>query len=271
VISACATSTIFLPWFIAADPASEWERAAEIMNTPDRLAENRRRGVAYAREWEAFEAGEGPRPEKRLQLEIFRALDNGSAQVSTHTQFYQVVLMTVTMAKELGFKFFIDHGSFGGYHAAAYAQAAGVDAILGPRMIATTRVNWQWDDNDTDGKVLGMAAEYQRRGHTAIGFNTDCVDNGAFNITPPQEELSLQAGMALRYGFDNPNLENLRALTIVPARTVGLGDRLGTLEVGKDADVLVLTGDVGDPRTSIEFVFTNGELVYDTERGDRRW
>jgi len=226
-----------------------------------------KRGIAYAKRWEAFEQGSGEEPEKDLELEIFRALYGKEAQVSTHTQMYQVVLMTITMvAQELGLDAFIDHGSFDGYRTAALAQAAGVQAILGPRMIASTFPGFI----DTDGKIIGMAAAYQERGHRVIGFNTDCIDEGVF-VTPPQEELSLQAGMSVRYGLENTNLESVRGLTINPAIAAGIEDRVGSLEPGKDADVLVISGDPGDPRTRVERVYTDGRVVYDSATERRRW
>jgi len=117
--------------------------------------------------------------------------------------------------------------------------------------------------------VLGVAAEYQKEGHTRIGFNTDCVDNG--NLSSGQEELQLQAGMAARYGFEHENAETVRGLTIVPAQASGIDGRVGSLEVGKDADVLVVTGDPNDPRNAVERVFQDGELVYCAERDGRRW
>ena len=234
------------------------------------------RGIAYAKRWAAWERGEGEKPEKDIQFEIFRHLYSKEVQVSTHTQMYQVVLMTVTLVrKQLGLDVFIDHGSFDGYKAGGIAAENDVPAILGPRAICTTyhvmHAVYGPMTNDTDGAIVGIAAQYQARGHRMIGFNTDCVDDGRLKITPPQEELSLQAGMAVRYGLKNLDLESLKGLTIVPAVTVGLGDRIGSLEPGKDADILVLTGDVADPRTSIEKVFTDGELVYDTTRDRRRW
>ena len=76
--------------------------------------------------------------------------------------------------------------------------------------------------------------------------------------------------MGVRYGFDNRNLDAVRGLTIVPATVAGIGDRLGSIEVGKDADMLVLTGDPSDPRTSVEMVLVEGEVAYDAEEG-RRW
>lgn len=230
-----------------------------------------RQGVAYAKRWEAYERGEGPKPEKNIRFEIFRDLRNNHTQVSTHTQWGQVVMMTVRMvAVEFGIRAYIDHGSFGGYLYGDYAQEHGVAAILGPRQVATFSPYGYYDGLDTDGRINGMAAEYQRRGHKAIGFNTDAVD-GAGYMTPPQEEISLQAAMAVRYGLDNANLESLRGLTIIPAETANLADRIGSLEPGKDADVLVLSGDVADPRSWVQRVYTDGELVYDHERDGRRW
>jgi imidazolonepropionase-like amidohydrolase len=118
--------------------------------------------------------------------------------------------------------------------------------------------------NDTDGKILGMAAEYQRGGVEMIGFNTDAP-------VIPQEELPLQAAVAVRYGFDNKQVQHVRGLTIVPAITAGLDHRLGSLEVGKDADFLVIAGDPADPRNAVSMTFIEGERVYDAERDERRW
>ncbi len=220
-----------------------------------------RRGVAYAKRWEAFESGEGPPPERDLQFEIFRSLRKNEAQVSTHTQIYQVVLMTVTMvAGEFDLPVFIDHGTFDGYRVAPLAQAAGVNAILGPRAIQAPRPPMV----DTDGAIVGVAAGYQSRGHKMIGFNTDAP-------VIPQEELPLQAAMGVRYGFDNSSMDAVRGLTIVPAMTVRIADRTGSLEVGKSADLIVTTGDPIDPRSSVEMVLQRGEVVYDTSKEVRRW
>jgi imidazolonepropionase-like amidohydrolase len=93
----------------------------------------------------------------------------------------------------------------------------------------------------------------------------------------PAEELFLQAGMAVRYGFEYENLETVRGLTIVPAVTagihvpVGTSHGVGSIEAGKDADIVVLSGDPADPRTYVQKVFTNGKCVYDMNRDRRRF
>ena len=228
------------------------------------------KGQAYAKRWEAFERGEGDKPDVDPQFEVFRPLFARETQVSTHTQFYQVVLTTITMLRvQFGLDVYIDHGTFGGFKAAELAEETGVPAIIGPRSIAMPIDFPLYEQLDTDGRVLGICAEYQARGHTMIGFNTDCIDGGGF--APAQEELSLQAAMALRYGMTNFDLESVRGLTIIPAMAAGLGDRIGSLETGKDADLILVEGDPADPRTKVTRVYTDGRLIYDIDRDGQLW
>jgi hypothetical protein len=220
-----------------------------------------RKGVAYAREWEAFEAGDGPRPQRRPQLDVFRALVAGEAQVSTHTQVYQLVMMSILMLKgELGFDTFIDHGEWGGWRTTPLAIEHGVAAICGPREIDTFASR----RSDTDGKVLSVAGGYQQSGLELVGFNTD-------SPVVPGETLPLQAAVGVRYGFDDADMQGVKGLTIVPATVAGIDHRVGSLEPGKDADVIVTDGDPVDPRSAVRLVFIEGRLVYDAEEAVRGW
>ncbi|MDE0916052.1 MAG: hypothetical protein OSB57_12825 [Planctomycetota bacterium] len=229
-----------------------------------------RRGVAYAMRWAAFEGGTGEKPERDLQFDIFRSLYKGEAQVSTHTQIYQVVLMTLTMVAE-NFKLpvYIDHGTFDGWRAAAKAQELGVHAILGPRGITMGMNSPGFASYDQDGAVFGVAAQYQNLGHQRVGFNTDCV--GPLGRGIAQEELGLQASMGVRYGFDNTQPYGIRGVTSVPAEAAGLDDRLGRVHPGLEADLVISTGDPTDPRCSVERVYQAGRLVYNTATQERRF
>ena len=212
------------------------------------------RGLAAARE--AERSGEPIDP----QWEIFASLADGTNQIAAHTQQYQVVYSTLRIVKqELGLDVFVDHGTMDGFHAAGLAQELGVPAILGPRSVSRKNNARRIDH---DGKTVGVAAAWQERGHTTIGFNTDAP-------VVAQEQLPLQAAMGARYGFDDSAMQTLRGLTIVPARTVQIDDRVGSLEVGKDADLIVVAGHPIDPRNRVEQVFVEGRLVYDAEEGQR--
>jgi imidazolonepropionase-like amidohydrolase len=224
-----------------------------------------RRGAAYARLWKDFEAGNGPKPEFQLQYEFFRELATLKVPVSVHTQLYQVVLMTITMIKgEFGLNVFTDHSEIGGWAAAPIAAKMGVPAIIGPRVIDTSRLGGWIGNLPTFDRIQGLAAGWQEGGQPLIGFNTDAP-------VIPQEELFLQAAMGVRYGMEIRNVDNVRGLTIVPAIVAGIDDRLGSLEAGKDADIVILTGDPCDPRTSVERVYVNGRLAYDPHTERRRF
>lgn len=221
-----------------------------------------RRGVAYAKRHEAFARGEGPEPAFDAQLEIYRHLRRNETQISAHTQVAQVVLSSIRILKvQNGLPTYIDHGTFDAFKIAHVAEREGVAAILGPRnMSAQLRSRGV----EHDGRFEGVAAGYQRAGHTQIGFNTDAP-------VIPAEELFLQAAVAVRFGFDDRSLDTVRGLTSVPARTAGIDHRLGTLEPGKDADLVAITGHPADPRNHVLAVWIEGQLVYDVDQHGRRF
>ena len=237
------------------------------------LREVLKRGKAYAERWKAWEDAHGSSdarsdpsaPEKNFDLEIFRALLDKKTQISTHTQIYQVVLMTLTMLrKEFGFDVYIDHGEMAGYKLAGLAAELGVPVISGPREIEVPTRGFINFTGSNPEAILGIAAEYQKRGAKMIGFNTDAP-------VIPEEELPIQATVSVHYGFKDEELQSVRGLTIIPATTAGIQKRVGSLEAGKDADVLVVTGDPIDPRNVIERVVIDGRTVYDTAKERRRW
>jgi imidazolonepropionase-like amidohydrolase len=238
-----------------ADNPKRWGYGMNRIMLNWQIRETLRRGKAHVRLERERAAAAGEEPSYDPQWEIFAALVDREAQISTHTQVAQVVAASVRiMALEAGLPMFIDHGSMDGYRVAGMARDAGVQAILGPRNFSSQNLG---RDIDHDGKIVGFAAEYQKAGHPAIGFNTDAP-------VIPAEELSLQAGIASRFGFLDDELQTIRGLTRVPAETVGMGGRIGSLRPGLDADIVVITGHPGDPRSSVEAVYVDGRLRYDT-------
>jgi imidazolonepropionase-like amidohydrolase len=59
-----------------------------------------------------------------------------------------------------------------------------------------------------------------------------------------------------------PYEEALKAITINPAKIIGVGERVGSLEKGKDADIRILSGDPLELKTKVEKVIIDGELVW---------
>ncbi len=224
-----------------------------------------RRGTNYAAKWTEYEKNGGERPEIDPQFETFRALMAKEAQISTHTQIYQVALKTLTMVHdELGIPVYIDHGTFDTWRLGQEIEDREIFAIVGPRAIdVPTRGFINWSGSNPE-RIQGCVAGYQEMGVTRIGFNTD-------SPVIPQEELPLQAAMGVRYGFDNSKMDAVRGLTIVPAMACGLDESLGSIEVGKIADLLWITGDPADPRSFVKAAWQSGESVYDTSEEKRLW
>ncbi len=95
-----------------------------------------------------------------------------------------------------------------------------------------------------------------------VGVNTDA---GVI----PEEELSYQASMAIRFGLDEDVA--LRGITISGAKAVGIDHRVGSLEEGKDADIVLWTGNPFDVRSHVVMTIVNGKVVYDTRKEPRRF
>ena len=116
---------------------------------------------------------------------------------------------------------------------------------------------------DTEhARIEGLAAGWYLGGVTDVGINTD-------SPVIPQEELFYQAAMAVRLGLD-PEVA-LRGITINPARAVGIDKQVGSLEKGKDADIVIWTGDPFDIRNFVTQTLINGKLVYDIRKEPRRF
>ena len=77
----------------------------------------------------------------------------------------------------------------------------------------------------------------------------------------PQKYLPLCAGLAVKAGMDE--FDALRAITINAAEHAGVGDRVGSLEAGKDADVVVTDGNPFEIETAVKAVFIDGNRVFE--------
>jgi len=74
----------------------------------------------------------------------------------------------------------------------------------------------------------------------------------------------LAGSYAIRGGLDEKDA--LEAITLRPAELLGMSHRLGSLEVGKDADIIILDGNPFDYRTYIDYTILNGQILYDKSK-----
>lgn len=213
-----------------------------------------REGQMYVRQWDDYAKGEASKPEFNLRLEYFKPLFHREIPVVVHTQQYQVIQSTIRILHdEMNLKVVIDHGTFDAYKIGKELVKRDIPVMAGPRGFLLDR---------DKGQVTGIVNEYEKRGVKVLGVNTDAP-------VIPQEELFFQATMAVRYGWSEERA--IRGLTIEVAKALMVDDRVGSLEVGKDADVVISTGSILDPRNYVTQVFIDGRSVYDTKKDRRRF
>ena len=217
------------------------------------LRETLRQGQEYAKKWADFNEGRTTeKPEVELRLEYMRAAFEGTITCVIHSQQYQVTMATLMMIHdEFSLKGAVHHGTFDSYRMGEEFAKRDFPAVLGPRNVCVDAIS---------GQVVGVLAGYYERGARYLIPTTDA---GVL----PEEELNLQAVYGVRYGW--PEDSGLMGLTIKAAEYLMIDDRVGSLEVGKDADIVVKNGPVIDPCSAVVKVFIDGKIVYDAAK-DRR-
>lgn len=199
-------------------------------------------------------AGDDPakRPDRDLGLEaVVEALD-GRRTIHFHTHRHDDIATVIRLAEEFGVRPVLHHLSDGGTMAGEIARA-GLSASV-------TMVD------SPGGKLEAMGASYAtpgllERAGAAVSIHTDdAITDSRF--------LLRSAAMAVRAGMTRNGA--LAALTIVPARQLGLEARIGSLVPGKDADFAVLSGDPFALATKVEETWVEGRKVFDLAR-DRRY
>jgi imidazolonepropionase-like amidohydrolase len=144
-------------------------------------------------------------------------------------------------------------GATYGWQLADTLAARHIPVIVGP----TTVLPATGDPYDMVYANPGVLA----RAGVQIAFRT--------NDAPDSRNLPYNAALATAYGLD-PD-EAMRALTINAARMFGVADRIGSLEAGKVANVIVATGDPLDVRTTMRYVFIRGQPMPFNDRHTREY
>lgn len=111
------------------------------------------------------------------------------------------------------------------------------------------------EDDDYDF-LFAAPAKMQQAG---IKFAISTGDTGQ-----EVRDLPYQAGLASAYGLSKD--EALKSVTIYPAQILGIADKVGSIEVGKMANIVVTDGDLLEARTNIKYLFINGRMLPLTSR-----
>lgn len=182
--------------------------------------------------------------DRDLDLEVLVRVLEGELVWDQHTHRHDDIVTAIRLAEEFGYRLVVNHGTEGGKIADVLAEKD-IPVIFGP--IITSRSKVELRDRSVR-QFADMAAAGVR-----LAITTD-------HPVVPINLLITQGSMAVREGA--PRQTVLEAMTINPARFLGLDDRIGSLEPGKDADVVVWSGDPLDVHQRVEHVVIDGDLVY---------
>jgi imidazolonepropionase-like amidohydrolase len=192
-----------------------------------------------------------PSPPKRdLKLEAVVPYLDGKKQIVLAAEEPSDLETAVGLAKEFNLKFVLNHISFT-QPVLDYVAGLKVPVIVGP-IYENPKPDERYD------AVYSLPAQLYKRG-VKIAF----ASYDAHQV----RNLPYQAGFAVAFGL--PYDEALKALTLNPAEMWGVADKLGSLDAGKTANIVVSTGDPLDVASDVKQVYIEGKAVPMTSRQTR--
>jgi len=188
---------------------------------------------------------EGKNPGFDMKLEAMAPVFEKGLPLKCHAHRADDILTSIRIAKEFGLKITLDHCTDGSLIADELAQE-GFAAFVGPTFGSKSKIELKNKSFDTPKDLVAAGVE--------ISIITD-------SPVIPEQYLAMCAGLAVNAGLDVQ--EAWKAITINPARQTGIGDRVGSLEPGKDGDVVIWTA---DPITTLGaeayVTIVDGKVVY---------
>ena len=200
----------------------------------------------YQAKRDAWEEGgqEGPAPPRDLGMEAVVRVLTGEDRIRAHVHQAHDILAIIRLSQEFDFSLAIHH-STEAYKVADDIAEAGIDVVGMPLF---TRIA-------LSDEVMATGTLMNEKG-VRFTFHTDDPVVGS-------KWQRGNAGLGIRYGMTEQDA--LEAVTINPAAIAGVEEQVGSLEVGKDADIVVLNGTWYEVSTLVTRVYVDGRVAYDRE------
>lgn len=212
------------------------------MTTAAKLREMLFNAQDYLKRKEAAE-DDSKLPKFDMKMEALIPVLKGEIPLKAHAHRADDICTAIRIAKEFNVKMTLEHCTEG-HLIPDVVVRSGFPAAVGPTLTNASKIELCNKTFDTPG-VLDRAG-------VQVSIITD-------SPVIPQQYLPLCAGLAIKAGMDP--FSALKAITINPAKHLGIEDRVGSLEVGKDADIVLTDGDPMVSDNHIITVVLNGEKV----------
>jgi imidazolonepropionase-like amidohydrolase len=182
--------------------------------------------------------------ERDLKLEALSRVLRREIPWRQHCHRADDIATAMRMAREFGYDLVIDHGTEA-YLLADQIAAASIPVVIGPLLTSRSKVELRNRSLANPGRLAAAGVR--------IAITTD-------HPVVPIHFLIHQATLAVKEGLDP--VTALRAVTIHPAQVIGCADRIGSLSAGKDADLVIWSGDPLDVMSRAERAYLDGREIY---------
>jgi len=183
-------------------------------------------------------------PEFDIKMEALAKVIKKEIPLKAHAHRADDILTALRIAKEFDVDITLEHCTEGHLIVDYLKEGIQKGIILGPALSNRSKVELQNLTFETPG-ILSKAG-------LKVAIMTD-------HPVIPLQYLPVCAGLAARAGMEEE--EALKAITINAAEVLGIADKLGSLEVGKDADIVMYSGHPFDLRSKVELVMVNGKII----------
>ncbi len=213
------------------------------MSTAALIREALQKATIYMKQLEAAGDDISKRPAYDAKSEALLPVLRREIPLKAHAHQANDIFTALRIAKEFNLDITLEHVTEGHLIVDELAKE-NVPLAVGPLFWHATKFELQNRSNATPGILAAAGCQ--------VSIITDAT-------VIPQEFLPMCAGLAVRSGMDE--YEALKAITINPAKHIGIADRVGTLEIGKDADIVITNGNPFSTETQIQYVFIDGEQI----------
>jgi len=184
------------------------------------------------------------RPPYNMKWEALIPVLKGEIPLKAHAHASDDIFAALRIAKEFHVKITLEHVTEGHLIADELAKE-NVMMAVGPTLTHATKFELRNKSWTTPGVLANAGC------HVSIITDSPVI---------PQQYLPLCAGMAVKAGMDP--FEALKAITIHPAEHLGIEDRVGSIEEGKDADLVITDGDPFEVSTEVKMVWIDGKAEF---------
>lgn len=209
------------------------------------LRENLVAARSYMEKMERAKEDEDKVPDRDLKLEVLVKVLKKEMPLRAHAHRADDITTAIRIAEEFDVDICIEHCTEG-HLIAEFLGEKKISAMVGPTLGTRPKIELVNTSFTTPG-ILFRA-----------GVKVALVsDHPVF----PVEQLPIQAALVHKAGL--PEEDTLKAITINPAEIMGIQQRVGSIEVGKDADIIILNGHPFHWQTQVEKTLIDGEIVYE--------